>query len=170
MQKTHADDFVEDCDPELERLNQGLQAINQDFWRRSLKTTYQEQFPEPVKEESHEAGRGQEIVWQVLGSILNDKAMGYVAERLDSLSSNDKKTCWDILQKVAAHENNTHANKETTYDRMFVHNPHYVKEDRRKVYANLSTALPLQHTYYPPGVKEPTLDATLMEKRMEARK
>lgn len=94
-------------DPELERLDQGLQAITREFWKKNLKT---------------------------------------------SLGDADKQLCWDILQKVVAADRNTRTYKDTTYNTAHAgFGPHYQMEPRRSDYSNLSTALPLQKTHYPPG-------------------
>merc|ERR1711988_1152426 len=62
-------------DPELQKLNEGLQAITEDFWKRNLKTSYNTQFTGPTNNQDQDAGKVGEVVWQVLGSILNDGAM-----------------------------------------------------------------------------------------------
>jgi len=158
-------------DPELQKLNQGLQAINDDCYKRNLKTSYQDHFPAgAATNQEQDPTQAQERVWQLLSSILNDNATEYVANTLESLAPDNKKVCMEILQKVAAHENNCRTYKDTTYNKTFVHNPYYAQEERPQIYSNLSTALPLQKTYYPPSMEEPVLDLDGMQKRAAAKK
>lgn len=67
----------------------------------------------------HDSGKVQELVWRILGPILNDSAMLYVADKLETLPGEEKQLCWEILQKVAAHENNCRTYKDTTYNKSF---------------------------------------------------
>merc|ERR1711977_21371 len=107
-------------DPELARINEGLQAITDDCWKRALKTTYQTMFTGNVSKMHHNPAKAQEAMWEVLGPILNENAMGYVAEKLEKLSTDEKKVCWDVLQKITAHEHNTRTYKDTTYNSQHV--------------------------------------------------
>jgi len=157
------------ADPELRRLNEGLQAIQEDIYLNNLKSMNSIFYPpkDGVVAEGFQAGQKQEeLLWTLVGSIINDEAAPYVAARLRGLSVDEKKTCWSILQKVAAAENNHKTYTDTSYNRAFVHNPYYEREGLRSDYSNLSTALALQKTYYPPGVEEPVLDLEAMDKRM----
>jgi len=159
----HEQDFDAE-DPELNRLNEGLQAITDDAWKRALKTTYQTHFTGNVSKMCHNPDKAQEVVWEVLGPILNENATSHVAERLESLNTEDKKLCWDILQKVTAHEHNTRTYKDTTYNSQHVFNPYYSAERAANIYPNYSTALPLQKTYFPPHMEEPKYDLDAFEK------
>merc|ERR1712159_869882 len=72
-------------DPELDRLNQGLQAITEDFWKRNLKTSYQTQFQGKTNKLENNPDKVKDVAFEVLGGILNVDALDYVANKLNML-------------------------------------------------------------------------------------
>eukprot|EP00658_Telonema_sp_P-2_P030061 TRINITY_DN22770_c0_g2_i2.p1 TRINITY_DN22770_c0_g2~~TRINITY_DN22770_c0_g2_i2.p1 ORF type:complete len:412 (+),score=81.72 TRINITY_DN22770_c0_g2_i2:237-1472(+) len=146
-----------EADPALEELNAGLNAITMQCWRDNLRTTYQDQFTHggPVMQIADNRTRTKHKVWELLGTIVNDEALEYVTDQLQALPSNDASLVWKTLQKLAANEVVIREPKESTTSATHTWNPFYKKPIRRTDYPNLSTALPLDKTFYPPGMKAP---------------
>jgi len=154
---------VESIKPEtddvaLDELNEKLDKITTQCWRDNLKSSYQDQFKNygaPLMQIQHNAERTKEKVYQLLGKIVKDEAIDYVSTRIGDLESADAELVWDTLHKLAANEETLISAQQSHSTAIHQWNPFYKKDARRTAYPNLSTALPLEHTYYPPGMQPP---------------
>lgn len=154
---------VETVQPEtddmaLEELNKGLAEITTQSWKQNLRTTYQDQFKNygaQLMQIDNNAERTKEKVYQLLGKIVKDEAIDYLSTRIVELPTSDADLVWDTLHKLAANEETLLEPKQSHSSAAHQWNPFYRKEARRTDYPNLSTALPLEHTYYPPGMQPP---------------
>jgi len=94
-------------------------------------------------------------VWQLLGRIVNDNAVDYISSKINRLQTSQADLVWGILQKLAANEEVCVGSKDTTTGTAHCWNPFFVKEPKKKGYANLSNALPISKLFYPPWMEPP---------------